>query len=106
MKEVGGVMFCAHLSPSVPGHADNTNSAALGPRVMATASFNNAGAGVMHVYARNMGTGNLAGGYNIGDGGGSDNYMSIVGVPGGTSYNIYSQVTRANRIAERRRIFP
>jgi hypothetical protein len=103
MKEVGGIMYCAHVSPASPTNPTSTTGPLLAQRVIATGDFANAaGHGQFRVYGRDRGTAPFPNGYNIGAIGsasGSHTYMTIVGFHAGTSYEIYSQVTVGNRIA-------
>jgi hypothetical protein len=100
MAEHGGNMYCAHVSPYVVGMAPNTQGNPLALRIMATnGAFANAGNTQVRVYGRNVGSAPNPAGYNIGNGGGAATYMTIVGFPGGTSYNLYSQTTVNDRIS-------
>ena len=105
MAEHLGHMYCAHVSPYVLGMAPNTDGLTLATRVIATGAFANAGGAAPRVYGRNLGSAPNPGGYDIAGGGGAGTYMTIVGFPGGTSYEIYSQTTRANAIRDARQIF-
>ena len=106
MAEDGGHMYCAHVSPAgIPGFTNNTTGNPLARRVMATGAFANAGGAAPRVYGRNVGSPPNPDGYDIGAGGGTDTYMTIVGFPGGATYNIYSQTTRENVISVARQIF-
>jgi hypothetical protein len=108
MTERSGKMYCTHVSPSVPGKSNNTEGPLLARRVMQTSgAFANAGGARVRVYGRNLGHPPNRAGYDIGPIGtlGSTHYMTVVGWPGGTSYNIYSQTIRDNRIAEVKQIF-
>jgi hypothetical protein len=106
MAEHGGSLYCAHVSPAgVPNMAPNTDGPTLARRVIATGAFANAGGTAPRVYGRNVGSNPNPGGYDIGDGGGIDTYMTIVGFPGGTSYQIYAQTTHTDAISDVRRIF-
>jgi hypothetical protein len=107
MAEDAGSMYCAHVSPAgVPKMAPNTDGPTLARRITATNGvFANANNAAVRVFGRNAGSGPNAAGYNLGIGGGATDYMTIVGFPGGTSYQIFSQTTRAARIAAVRRIF-
>lgn len=95
MAEHGGSMYCAHVSPAgVPNMAPNTTGNILAARIMATGQMQNAGNVVPRVFGRNIGSPPNGGGYNIGAGGGGNTtYMTVIGVPGGTSYQIFSQTT-------------
>jgi hypothetical protein len=57
------------------------------------------------VYGRNRGHVPNPQGYDIGGGGGNATYMTIVGFPGGATYEIFSQTTQNNAIADYRQIF-
>lgn len=105
MAEHAGHMYCAHISPYVPGIQPSTEGTPLAQRVMATGAFGNAGGTAPRVYGRNVGSVPNPNGYDIGAGGGGGTYMTIVGFPGGVTYNIYSQTTHNNRIADSRQIF-
>jgi hypothetical protein len=107
MAEDAGSMYCAHVSPAgVPNMAPNTDGPTLARRIMATnGAFANANNAVVRVFGRNAGSAPNAAGYDLGTGGGATDYMTIVGFPGGTSYQIFSQTTRAARIANVRQIF-
>ena len=106
MAEHNGSMYCAHVSPSVPGMAANITGDPLARRIIATnGAFANAGGTQVRVFGRNVGSAPNPQGYSIGNGGGNDTYMTIVGFLGGTSYEIYSQTTRANRIHATRKIY-
>jgi hypothetical protein len=107
MAEHSGKMYCAHVSPSAPQMANNAEGTLLAKRVMQTGAFANAGGARVRVYGRNVGHPPNRKGYDIGPIGnpGSTHYMTIVGWPGGTSYNIYSQTIHDNRIAEVKQIF-
>ncbi|MFN3568785.1 MAG: hypothetical protein ACK4VX_00840 [Polaromonas sp.] len=94
MAEHGGSMYCAHVSPAgVPGKTPNTTGNILAARIMATGQMQNAGGMAPRVFGRNIGSAPNGGGYNIGGGGGPTTYMTVLGFPGGTSYEIYSQTT-------------
>lgn len=110
MAEHAAHMYCAHVSPAgIAGMAPNTDGNTLAIRVMATnGAFANAGGTVARVYGRNTGSPPNAGGYDIGPigaGHGSTHYMTIVGFPGGATYNIYSQTIRNSQIVQTRQIF-
>ena len=110
MAQHAGHMYCAHVSPAgVPGMAPNTDGNTLATRVMATnGAFANAGGTVVRVYGRGTGSPPNAAGYDIGAlgaGGGSTHYMTIVGFPGGVTYNIYSQTMRNALIVDTRQIY-
>ena len=107
MAEHIGKMFCAHVSPSAPHMANNTEGPLLARRVMQSGAFANARGARVRVYGRNVGHPPNRKGYDIGPLGtvGSTHYMTLVGWPGGTSYNIYSQTIRNNTIAEVKQIF-
>jgi hypothetical protein len=94
MAEHGGMMYCAHVSPAgVPNRAPNTTGNILARRIMATGQMQNAGAVAPRVFGRNIGSPPHGGGYDVGNGGGNTVYMTVLGLPGGTSYQIYSQTT-------------
>lgn len=95
MAEHGGSMYCAHVSPAgVPNMAPNTTGNILARRIMATGQMQNAGGVAPRVFGRNIGSPPNGGGYDIGAGGGGNTiYMTVLGFPGGTSYEIYSQTT-------------
>ncbi|MFI5443946.1 hypothetical protein [Polaromonas sp. UC242_47] len=94
MAEHAGSMYCAHVSPAgVPNMAPNTTGNILAARIMATGQMQNAGGVAPRVFGRNIGSPPNGGGYNIGGGGGNPTYMTVLGFPGGTSYEIYSQTT-------------
>ncbi len=100
MAEHGGHMYCAHVSPAgVPNMAPNTTGNILATRIMATGQMQNAGAVVPRVFGRNIGSPPNGGGYNIGGGGGNTTYMTVLGFPGGATYQIYSQTTINDAIA-------
>ena len=106
MAEHNGSMYCAHVSPSVPGMAPNVTGNPLARRIVAThGAFANAGGTQVRVFGRNFGSAPNPQGYDIGQGGGNDTYMTIVGFPGGNSYDIYSQTTRGNVIRATRKIY-
>ena len=106
MAEHNGSMYCAHVSPSVPSMANNITGNPLALRIIATnGAFANAGGTQVRVFGRNVGSAPNPQGYDIGPGGGSDTYMTIVGFIGGTSYEIYSQTTKTNRIHAVRQIY-
>jgi len=106
MAEHAGSMYCAHVSPAgVPNRQPDTNGPTLAAQIIATGAFANAGNTAPRVYGRTLGTAPNPQGYDLGMGGGVDTYMTIVGFPGGTSYRIYAQTTRANAIADVRQIF-
>jgi hypothetical protein len=108
MAEYLGHAYCAHVSPAgVANMAPNTDGNTLAQRIAATAgAFANAGGTAVQVFGRNFGSPTHPTGYDIGLGGGSPTYMTILGVPGGTSYEIYSQTTIDNAIRGHNRIFP
>lgn len=95
MAENAGMMYCAHVSPAgVPNRAPNTTGNILARRIMATGQMQNAGGVVPRVFGRNIGSPPNGRGYDIGAGGGGNTvYMTVLGFPGGTSYEIYSQTT-------------
>ncbi len=95
MAENGGMMYCAHVSPAgVPNRAPNTTGNILARKIMATGQMQNAGGVAPRVFGRNIGSPPNGGGYDIGPGGGGNTiYMTVLGFPGGTSYEIYSQTT-------------
>ena len=67
MAEHSGKMYCAHVSPSVPGKSNNTEGPLLGRRVIQTSgAFANAGGARVRVYGRNAGHPPNRAGYNIG----------------------------------------
>jgi hypothetical protein len=68
-------------------------------------AFANANRNLVRVHGRGVGHPPNPGGYDIAAGGGGHTYMTIVGFPGGNSYNIYSQTTRNDTIAEWKQIF-
>lgn len=109
MKEIAGVMYCAHVSPAgVPNKLPNTDGPTLAGRVIATGEFSNVlgGQHPLEVYGRNTGTNGHPRGYDIGLVGGADTYMSIIGLAAGNSYHIYAQETMANAIRSAKRVFP
>lgn len=105
MGEHNGHMYCAHVSPAgVPNMAPNTDGNTLAQRVMVNGAFANAGGIAVRVYGRNVGSVPNARGYDIGIGGDANNYMTIIGFPGGASYHLFSQTTRNAAIKDARRI--
>jgi hypothetical protein len=105
MAEHGGHMYCAHVAPGGPNMAPRTDGPTLASRVIAThGAFVNANDTRVEVYGRLRG-GPLRNprGYDLGEG--DANYMTIVGFPGGTSYNIFAQTTRNGQVAEVTQIF-
>ena len=100
MAEHGGSMYAAHVSPAgVPNRAPNTTGNILARRIMATGQMQNAGGVAPRVFGRNIGSPPNGGGYDIGNAGGDSTiYMTVLGFPGGTSYEIYSQTTIHNAI--------
>lgn len=91
-------VYCAHVSPYVPGFQHNTTGQVLAQRILANGAFANAGGAAPSVYGRNAGSPPHQAGYNIGGGGGNTTYMTIVGFPVGGTYRIYSQTTENDRI--------
>lgn len=102
MAEYNGDMYCAHVSPAgVKDMAPNTQGDILAKRIMDhnNGQFSNAGGTNVTVFGRDKGHAPNPGGYSLPGGGGNGNYMTIVGFPAGTSYQLYSQTTMNNQIS-------
>jgi hypothetical protein len=100
MAEYMGIMYCAHLSPYVGGYANNIEGSTLAERVILNnnGKFQNAGGTNVRVFGRDKGHAPNPGGYSLPGGGGAGTYMTIVGFPGGGSYQLYSQTTVNNQM--------
>jgi hypothetical protein len=112
MKEVGGVMYRAHIAPHVPGVSPAMPPLNLARQLTGVVpgvvggNFSNAvGGAAFRVYGRDWGSPPFQGGYTFGGAqGGSDTCMTVLGVLGGSCYEIYSQTTRNGVITEARRV--
>jgi hypothetical protein len=106
MAEYNGHMYCAHVAPAgVPHMAPDTNGPALAQRLMENGAFANAGHADVRVYGRTHGHAPNFEGYDVGAHPGAHAYMTVVGFPGGTSYEIFAQTTMNNMISDARQIF-
>ena len=100
MKDAGGLIYAAHITPSVPGHPHPHVGTQLAQQLCGTHPNVGAGdfanhAGVAPIMVYGSGHGNIAGfpnGYPVpGAGGNPLQYMCMMGVRVGGQWQIYSQ---------------